>query len=202
MQPSEQPTVDPSAGIMEVPKEMEKRDYGLTEAWHETVQMMQRSGLLLVSADSTGKPNVMTIGWALLGVIWGKPILTVLVRPSRFSYQMVDTIADFTINVPSPEMDEIVEYCGTTSGKEHDKFAERRLTATPARRAHSPIVAECLLHYECKVIHKGDVDYRILPPEVIANYYQQDDFHRIFFAEVLAVYGVTDFKQRVSGVRR
>ncbi len=180
---------------------MEKRDYGLTEAWSEAVQVMHRSGLLLVSADAAGKPNVMTIGWALLGIVWAKPILAVLVRPSRFTYGLVDAVGDFTVNVPSPDMDDIVQYCGTMSGREHDKFAERRLTAAPARRVHSPIIEECLLHYECKVVHKNDVEARMLAPDIVSSYYPKGDYHRIFFGEVVSVYGVPDFRQRAVGLR-
>lgn len=180
---------------------MEKRDYGIAEAWPETVQVLHRSGLLLVSADAVGKPNVMTIGWALLGIVWGKPILTVLVRPSRFTYGLMDAAGDFTVNVPSPEMDDIVQYCGSVSGRDHDKFAERHLTAAPARQVRSPIIAECLLHYECKVVHKNNVNPETLTPGILANYYPRDDFHRVFFGEVVGVYGVPDFRQRVVGLR-
>jgi flavin reductase (DIM6/NTAB) family NADH-FMN oxidoreductase RutF len=180
---------------------MEKRDYGLAEVWREVLQVLNGPGLLLVSVDETGKPNVMTIGWATLGIVWGRPILTVFVRPSRFTYGLVDATGDFTVNVPPPEMAETVQYCGTVSGREHDKFAERGLTPAPSRHVRSPIIEECLLHYECRVVHKNDVEPRTLNPDILTHAYPQGDFHRVFYGEVLAVYGIPDWQARLGGVR-
>jgi len=100
---------------------MTQRDYGLAEAWRESMDIMHRMGLLLVSANAEGKPNGMTIGWATLGIIWGKPILTVYVRPSRFTYLLMEATADFTVNVPAPGMEEVVQYCGTALGEARKK---------------------------------------------------------------------------------
>ncbi len=177
---------------------MDKRDYGIAEAWRETMQVMESLGLLMVTADADGKPNVMTIGWATLGIVWSKPILTAYVRPSRFTYGLVDSAGDFTVNVPSPGMAETVEFCGTKSGRDHDKFEERSLTAEASRKVTSPVIRECLLHYECKVVHENDVDPPALAQDIKDSAYPQGDFHRIYFGEILAVYGVPDFEERVS----
>ena len=61
---------------------MRKRDYGNTEVWQECVDVLGDGGLLLVSAGADGKPNVMTIGWALLGIVWSKPIMKLRVTLS------------------------------------------------------------------------------------------------------------------------
>lgn len=180
---------------------MEKRDYGLAEAWRDTLEVLRIPGLLLVSTDEKGTPNVMTIGWAQVGVVWGKPIMSVLVRPSRFTYGMMEQVPDFTVNVPAPEMEETVQFCGSVSGRQYDKFQERELTATPSRHLCSPIIEECLLHYECKVVHKNDVVPEALTADIVTACYPKGDFHRIYFGEVVAVYGVPDFKRRFGGVR-
>lgn len=180
---------------------MTQRDYGLAEAWRETLDIMHRTGLLLVSADAAGKPNVMTIGWATLGIVWGKPILTVFVRPSRFTYPLMEVTGDFTVNVPAPGMEEAVQYCGMASGRDRDKFADMGLTATPSRQVKSPIIEQCLLHYECKVVHKHDVDPQTLAADILTNSYPRGDFHRVYYGEVVAVYGAEDFQRRVGGLR-
>jgi flavin reductase (DIM6/NTAB) family NADH-FMN oxidoreductase RutF len=130
--------------------------------------------------------------------VWRKPILAVLVRPSRFTYRLIDSLNDFTVNVPPPEMAKTVAYCGTVSGRDHDKFAERGLTAQAARRVTSPIIDECILHYECKVVHKHDVDPKTFVPEIVQMAYPRGDFHRVFYGEVLATYGVPDFRARAG----
>ena len=177
---------------------MEKRYYKVAEAWAETMEVLPDPGLLLVTADATGKPNVMTIGWALLGNVWSKPILTVFVRPSRYTFEVLDPTGEFTVNVPPPEMADTVDFCGTESGRTHDKFAERGLTAVPGRHVKCPIIDECLLHYECRVVHKNDVIRDTVAADIVSRYYARHDFHRVFFGEILAVYGVPDYKERIQ----
>ena len=49
----------------------------------EIVKAFAENRVLLVSQGKEGLPNVMAIGWGTVGIIWGKPIFVVLVRPSR-----------------------------------------------------------------------------------------------------------------------
>ncbi|TKJ45032.1 flavin reductase, partial [Candidatus Aerophobetes bacterium Ae_b3b] len=90
---------------------MREVDIGFTRYLRETFKMMNETGLLLVSGDME-KSNVMTIGWGTSGIIWGKPVFIVLVRPSRYTYGFIEKIGQFTVNVPFPEMEEIVSFCG------------------------------------------------------------------------------------------
>ncbi|HIE50729.1 MAG TPA: flavin reductase family protein [Armatimonadetes bacterium] len=178
---------------------MAKRDVHYTEYFAETMQVLTSDGLLLVSVDRDGKPNAMTIGWATIGSIWGKPLFLVLVRPSRYTYGLIEATGDFTVNVPPKELAEVCAYCGTVSGRDYDKFAEKGLTATPSRRVNSPIIAECVIHYECRVVHKNDIVPAALVPEITASSYPAGDFHRVYFGEILAVYADEDARERISG---
>jgi len=180
---------------------VEKRDFAIAEVWRESLEILRSPGMLLASSDSKGVPNVMTIGWATLGIVWARPILTVLVRPSRFTYPLIEEVGDFTVNVPDRSMEEAVHYCGTVSGRAEDKFEGSGLTATPSRHVCSPVIEECLLHYECQVVHKHDLDPGTLTEAIQGQFYSQGDFHRVYYGEVLAVYGVDDFARRVGGMR-
>ena len=64
---------------------------------HETLSLLAKPGLLLVAAGADGAPNAMTIGWGTIGVIWRKPIFTVLVRHSRYTYKLLEESDSFTI---------------------------------------------------------------------------------------------------------
>ncbi len=87
----------------------------------ETIEQLSRCGLLLASGR-IGKANVMAIGWGLSGILWSKPFFMVAVRSSRFTFKLIEENGDFTVNVPRKGMEEIVSYCGTVSGKDHDKL--------------------------------------------------------------------------------
>ena len=150
-------------------------------------------GLLLASLDPEGKPNAMTIGWGTVGIVWGRPMFAVLVRPSRYTYECIEAIGDFTVNVPSPDMVDAVELCGTVSGRDHDKFAECGLTAGQSQTIISPYIDECELVYECQVVQHTDVVPENFAPEIIDQFYAGGDFHRIYFGEILRTLAEEDF---------
>ena len=165
---------------------MEKKIVNYTECLAETVKAFSESRVLLVSACLDRKPNVMAIGWGTIGVIWQMPVFIVLVRPSRYTFRLIQETGDFTVNVAPAALIETVTYCGTVSGRDHDKFKERRLTALPAKDITSPIIKECLIHFECKVIHKNDIISAEIAPEIIPEFYQKGNFHRLFFGQILS----------------
>ena len=154
----------------------------------ETMRRMEDPGLLLVSARKDGKSNVMTIGWGLIGVLWGMPVFMVAVRPSRFSHGVIEESGEFTVNVPGDGMGDVVEYCGKVSGKKHDKFAECKLSLLKARKVRVPVIKECKLHYECKVVHKLEVVPSLVPANVKKTFYPRGDHHTVYFGKIVAVY--------------
>jgi len=153
----------------------------------ETIRRLNQTGLLLVSGTSK-KANVMTIGWGLPGILWGKPFFIVAVRPSRYTYQFIEETGDFTVNVPRRGMEETVTYCGTVSGRDHDKFKEKSLTPLPSKQVKSPIIEECIIHYECRVAYKTKVVREDLPSSILSSCYPSGDYHTLYFGEILAVY--------------
>lgn len=154
----------------------------------ETKRKLEKPGLLLVSTDKEGKSNVMAIGWGLIGIFWAKPVFLVAVRPSRYTFKFIEDSNEFTVNVPKDGMDDVVEYCGTVSGRQHDKFKECKLTLKKAKKVRVPVIKECKIHYECKVIHKVKVNPELIPTSVKLIYYPMDDYHKLYFGEILEVY--------------
>jgi len=164
---------------------MALREVAFTEGLVNTLQVMQEQGLLLTSVDTRGKPNVMTIGWATPGIIWGRPVFVVMVRPSRFTFANIEMSGEFVVNVPPKDMREVCEYCGTVSGRDVDKFGERHLTAMGATAVSVPLIEECVTHYECRVVHRGDVRDSELDADIRQSSYPQGDLHRLYYGQVL-----------------
>lgn len=175
-----------------------KIDIQFDELLPETLQPLRSEGLLLVGAKEDGTANTMTIGWATFGTIWGRPLCTVLVRPSRYTYEFMEEVPDFTVNVLPKELAEVATYCGTVSGRDADKFAEKDLTLVPGRLTKSPVIEQCVIHYECKTVHFNDLIPAQLDPAIRGSAYAQGDFHRIYFGEIVAAYADEDARDRVS----
>jgi len=175
----------------------ERVELSFTEVSDKTLEVMRELGLLLVSVDNEGKPNAMTIGWGFIGIIWMKPVFIVAVRPSRHTYNLLEQTGDFTVNVPAKGLEKAVEYCGTVSGRDVDKFKECKLTPLPSKYVKSPLVEECVIGYECKIIYKFDLEAEKLPSSVLSVCYPSGDYHRLYFGEILRVVVVKDFEKKL-----
>jgi flavin reductase (DIM6/NTAB) family NADH-FMN oxidoreductase RutF len=154
----------------------------------ETLQKLKDPGLLLVGAKKNGKRNVMTIGWGFIGVMWRLKVFVVLVRPSRFTHEFVEDGGEFTVNVPDEGMEKAVAHCGEVSGREHNKFKESKLHLVKGKKVKVPVIKECKIHYECRVIHKLKVNARLVPDKVKKRFYPKKNFHTVYFGEILAAY--------------
>lgn len=158
---------------------------GPFDAFTETIERLRGSGLLLVSGE---RGNPMTIGWATIGVIWSIPVLTVLVRPSRFSFGLMESHREFAVCVPRDEMAEQVAYCGTHSGREVDKISECGFSLEQGSLISIPHIGECPIYYECRVVHKTSVINADLDPTIVQRSYPTGDLHGIYNGEILGVF--------------
>jgi flavin reductase (DIM6/NTAB) family NADH-FMN oxidoreductase RutF len=165
---------------------MASREVPYTYQFDNTLEMLANGGLLLASTREDGSSNVMTIGWATLGVIWGLPVMVVLVRPSRYTYQFIEASQVFTVNVPTPEMRSYVNMCGTKSGRDVDKLAG--VPTSMGQRVESPVLEDCSLVYECKVVHSNDIIPANLSPDVARRSYPRGDYHRLYYGQILGTF--------------
>ena len=58
-----------------------RKQAGIFDLFKETTDQLDGDGAVLLAGTP---PNPMTIGWGTLGIIWGKPVFQVYVRPSRY----------------------------------------------------------------------------------------------------------------------
>jgi len=157
-----------------------------TDQLDQTLHRLAHGGLLLASTRSDGRSNVMTIGWASVGVIWGSPVMVVLVRPSRYTYTFIKESGVFTVNVPTPEMSRYVALCGTQSGRDVDKLAQ--VATSMGQEVSCVTLDECPIVYECKVVHWNDVQPDALLPSIDAKAYAQGDYHRLYYGQIMGAF--------------
>ena len=165
---------------------MGKKLVDYLDCQEEILRAFKESRVLLVTQAKQGPPNVMAIGWGQVGIIWRKPVFTLLVRPSRYTYGLIEEAGEFTVNIVPSQLKDLVQYCGSVSGRNHDKFKEKGMTAIPSSKIKTPIIRECILHYECKIIYKNDLISSELEPSIVTGFYPNGDFHRLYFGEILA----------------
>ncbi|MBI9099329.1 MAG: flavin reductase family protein [Spirochaetaceae bacterium] len=151
----------------------------------EVLEKLTKLGLLLGSGTNC---NPMTIGWGSYGIMWNKPVFTIMIRPVRHSFTLLEQHGEFTINVPSDDMRKEIGICGSQSGRDTDKLAECRFTTENSSTISVPAIKECPIHLECRIIFKNDVIAGSLPKEVIDLYYPHADLHRFYYGEILGAW--------------
>ena len=144
-------------------------------------------GAFLTSAHG-GKTNVMTIAWGSFCFAWGKPVFMAMIRPSRFSHDLVEASGEFTISIPYSDMKQALGICGSTSGRDGDKVAAAGLSLLPAEQTLTPVINTSGLHYECKVICRQQMTKEETTDPLSSQWYANGDFHTLYFGEILASY--------------
>ena len=108
--------------------------------------------VMLGCADPDGgAPNLITVAWT--GMVCSKPpMLSVSIRKSRLSHDMIARTGEFTLNLTSRELCAAMDFCGVRSGREVDKFAHLGLTPIPAPGLGvAPDVAQAPAFLSCRV---------------------------------------------------
>lgn len=150
-------------------------------------ERLNDGGVLISCVDREGRANLITVSWWLFGWFYhNRPMSVIAIRPDRFSYGLLEAVPEFVVAVPTPEIRAAVDFCGSRSGRDYDKFAETGLTPVPSYDVAPPSVAECPVNYECRVYEAVHPPHRLLTPEHRAM--PLDRQHTIYFAEVLGVY--------------
>ena len=83
---------------------------------------------LLVTGEYEGKSNGMTASWGGLGIMWGKPVAYIFIRPTRYTKEFVDKADGLSLSVFPEEYRKMMNYFGTVSGRDEDKIRKAGLT--------------------------------------------------------------------------
>ncbi len=145
---------------------------------------------LLTSGDyKKGQYNTMTISWGSIGMIWSKPFVQVVVRPTRHTYGFIQTFPDFTLCAFDEKHREAMRLLGTKSGRDFDKIASSKLTLIASKKVAAPAFAEANLVIECKKVYQSPFNpVHFIDPE-IEKCYSESDYHTCYYGEILFIEG-------------
>ena len=101
-------------------------------------------------ADREGRPNIITVAWAGT-VCTNPPMVSISVRPSRYSYDIIRETGEFVVNLTTEKLTRACDYCGVVSGRDVDKFAKTGLTPMAVEGVCAPAIAESPVNIACRV---------------------------------------------------
>jgi flavin reductase (DIM6/NTAB) family NADH-FMN oxidoreductase RutF len=108
----------------------------------------------LIVTGTIEKANIVTIAWVSL-LTSSPPTLGISVGSKGFSGNEILNNGNFSVNIASVEIMTEADFCGITSGRTVDKFGRSGLTAMPSRYIDSPIIKECPVNLECKLVQSS-----------------------------------------------
>lgn len=140
--------------------------------------------MLVAATDKSGRTNAMTASWGGMGVLWGKKVAFVFIRPQRYTKRFVDEAAKFTLSFFDDSYKNMLGYMGKVSGKDEDKLAKSGLTVTDKDGA--PVFKEASLTLVCRKMYRDTLkEENFIDKSNIEKWYPQKDYHDVYVAEIV-----------------
>ncbi len=140
------------------------------QKWKAGNMLYPLPAVLVSVANREGRDNLITVAWAGT-VCTNPPMVSISVRPERYSYSMLRDTGEFVINLTTEKLAFATDYCGVRSGRDEDKFQALGLTREEASQVCAPLLGESPVNLECRVKQVLELGS-----------------HHMFVADVLAVH--------------
>lgn len=141
---------------------------------------------MLITAGGPGQYNTMTASWGGLGVLWHKNVVFCVVRPSRYTYEFLESNDAFSLSFFTEEFKDVRDICGSTSGRDTDKAAAAGIT--PVEGLPGLVhFAEARLVLECRKLYYHDLSpEQFLDKALIDLHYKGGNYHRMYVGELVS----------------
>lgn len=143
-----------------------------------------KGALLTVKAPS-GTLNTMTVSWGTSGVLWNKEVVTVFVRPQRYTYGLCEESEVFTLSFFDGKRKATLAYCGTKTGRDVDKFKECELKYELKNDAC--VFEDAKVTLVLKKLYSQDLNLECFKDTEPLKNYKENDFHRAYTCEIIDV---------------
>ena len=148
----------------------------------EYMDKFNENTALMVTMDIKGNCNVMALDWKKITEFNGNTVIRAQVAYSRYTYTLLTEGTDeFTINFPSESIYSAVSIAGSRSGRNSDKIKATKLELIPGNLTKVPTLKNCILSYECKIIHDEKSNM---------------SSHHYFYGKILNAFASEDIKKK------
>ena len=176
---------------------MKRKEIKAAEFRSDIFKLWKDQWMLLTSGDlSENKFNCMTVAWGSIGVMWNKPFVQVVVRPTRYTNEFMEKYDTFTLSAFSDKNKADLSYLGSRSGRDEDKLKKTSLTVIPSEKIPSPGYEEAELIIECRKIFASEFNPKEFMDASIIKNYPERDYHKVYFGEVLYISGTDKYTSK------
>lgn len=141
------------------------------------------SDWMLVTAKNEDKVNTMTASWGGLGVMWGKKVAFVVIRPGRYTKEFVDAADTLSLTFFESDFKKKLSYLGSVSGRDENKIKKAGLTV--ALEENTPYFEEGKLVLICKKLFVQTYEpSSFLDDNLLTQWYPEKDYHTLYIVEI------------------
>jgi flavin reductase (DIM6/NTAB) family NADH-FMN oxidoreductase RutF len=113
--------------------------------------LLESGPVVLVSTARKGLANVMPMSWHTM-IEFEPPLVGCVLSERNHSFAALKATKQCVLGIPTVEQIKKVVACGNCSGRKVDKFQAIGLTPLPASKVEAPLIGECYVNLECKVV--------------------------------------------------
>lgn len=140
---------------------------------------------MLVTAGDEKKCNTMTASWGGIGVMWGKNVVNVYIRQTRYTKEFVDQNDTFTLSFLGEEYRKALNICGTVSGRDTDKMKDAGIH--PYFVDGTTGIEEADMILVCHKLSETYIDPKDFSEEIDKKWYPDKNYHTMYIAEIQKV---------------
>jgi flavin reductase (DIM6/NTAB) family NADH-FMN oxidoreductase RutF len=128
--------------------------------------------MTLVGADLPSGPNFMPIAW-INRVQYSPPRVVAGMGKVHATNAGIREHGEFSVNIPSVDMVAVTDWCGLNSASRGaDKCAA--FDVVRGSLAHAPMIAECPLSLECRVVQVVDLgSHELFVADIVATWTEE-----------------------------
>ena len=152
------------------------------EVFNESVFRVIGKDWLLVTAEAEGKANAMTASWGGMGIMWGKPVAYIFLRPSRYTKEFIDKSEGLTLSVFAEDRRKMMNYFGTVSGRDEDKIAKAGLTA--CHDNGRTYFDEARVTMLCRKLYAQELKQACFIDKACDEKWYNNDYHTMYIVEI------------------
>lgn len=123
---------------------------------NDPTQWFPMPAALVASRDPAGRPNLMGIGYVGF-TCWQPPTVVLGINTARYTGRVIRETGEFVVGLPEPDHVLALDHCGAVSGADGDKFARTGFTPRPAAQVAAPLIGECAVNLECRLVQVVEV---------------------------------------------
>ena len=113
--------------------------------------LLEPGPVVMMTTAWKGSENVMTMSWHTM-LDFEPPLIGCVVSNRNHSFNMLKASKECVLAIPTVALAKKVVRVGNTSGRDIDKFETFGLAKMPASMVRAPLIDECYINLECKVV--------------------------------------------------